>query len=249
MRLVALAILCMLVFVACSGQKATVLTLNIANGFGPEYRTTEARTKQAAFIASQQPDVVALQEVDFGVARSGGGDTGAQALGDLAKHGTLIYGRESYVDAQGRPTYDTDVGQGSVGNSLWISERFKVLEWWIVPLDFTGIWPRTAIFARVTDGSREVIVATTHLSEGPDNGARNRQLSEILSYPPDLFLGDMNMLTSDMPVMGDLKPVLQAGASPGCIDQVWARVPATGSLVPTMGVSDHPYAARADIDL
>jgi endonuclease/exonuclease/phosphatase family metal-dependent hydrolase len=55
-------------------------TLNIANGAGDRFRTSEMRPRQAALIA--EADLVALQEVDVGVVRSGNTNT-ALALGGL----------------------------------------------------------------------------------------------------------------------------------------------------------------------
>lgn len=59
-------------------------TLNIANGAGDRFRTSEMRPRQAALIA--EADLVALQEVDVGVFRSGNTNTGVVVggLGDCA---------------------------------------------------------------------------------------------------------------------------------------------------------------------
>lgn len=52
----------------------TLLTLNVANGAGASYRSPAARARQAAFIAGAGADLVALQEVDLNVERSGHAD-------------------------------------------------------------------------------------------------------------------------------------------------------------------------------
>lgn len=52
----------------------TLLTLNVANGAGASYRSPAARARQAAFIAGAGAELVALQEVDLNVERSGHAD-------------------------------------------------------------------------------------------------------------------------------------------------------------------------------
>jgi endonuclease/exonuclease/phosphatase family metal-dependent hydrolase len=62
----------------CTADRAsspiTLLTLNLANGAGDEYRTPAARARQAAFVASTGAQLIALQEVDLNVQRSGYAD-------------------------------------------------------------------------------------------------------------------------------------------------------------------------------
>lgn len=76
----------LLLFGACSPAVAPpdvalrLQTLNIANGAGDRFRTSEMRPRQAALIA--EADLAALQEVDVGVVRSGNTNT-ALALGGL----------------------------------------------------------------------------------------------------------------------------------------------------------------------
>ena len=60
------------------------MTLNIANGAGDSFRTAESRTRQGGFIARMSVDVVAMQEVDIGVDRSGDVDTVAGVASAVA---------------------------------------------------------------------------------------------------------------------------------------------------------------------
>lgn len=78
-----------------------ILTYNVHSCVGTDRRLDPARI--AAVIAAQRPDVVALQELDVGRARSGGVDQ-AQILADLLKmtfhfHPALRVEEESYGDA------------------------------------------------------------------------------------------------------------------------------------------------------
>src|SRR6478735_516830 len=69
---------------ACSqpgGAKLTLLTVNIANGAGDLYRSSEMRRQQARFVAASDASIVAMQEVDIDVERSFHTDTGDDVLG------------------------------------------------------------------------------------------------------------------------------------------------------------------------
>ncbi|WP_426731780.1 endonuclease/exonuclease/phosphatase family protein [Myxococcus faecalis] len=59
-----------------------VLTLNLANGAGSEYRTAKNREEQAELIRETGATIAGFQEVDIGVDRSGNANT---AL-DIARH-------------------------------------------------------------------------------------------------------------------------------------------------------------------
>lgn len=233
-------------------------SLNIANGAGPAWRTADARAAQAGMIARQgidggPPDVVALEEVDVGLARSGGIDTARAALGALADRGTYIFGKTCDVTASGGLIYGAVPGGGILGNALWVSERFRVLESWVVNLDYgVTFWPRAAILARVSDGTSEFTIAATHLATGSDresNEIRAREIEEVLGFPVDVFLGDMNAMPEEVSArVGEL--TLASHSTPGTggsIDQIWWNgFSGTGGLVPTFSIaSDHSYGARA----
>jgi endonuclease/exonuclease/phosphatase family metal-dependent hydrolase len=212
-----------------------VLSLNIANGFvdatgTAPFRDAGARERQRLFIEAQTPDVVGLQEVDVGCARSGGIDTAAAVL---PSGGTLIF----------TETGNDGVG-GRWGNALWLRQGLVVSESWQVPLSYPDVggradWPRAAQFAAiVAEDGRKLMLATTHLTTMDPN--RARQLLEAVALVPDVFFGDMNALG---PEIAPYVPELRLVTSPGSIDQVWIRGKGEGWLVPTLGASDHPYAA------
>ncbi len=224
--------------------RISFLSLNIACGFSADFRTAAMRAQQAAFIAAQLPDVVALQEVDMGLPRSGGGDTGAQSLGSLTSRGALLYGRGSYVDVNGSPSLAAT--SYSVGNSLWVSSDFQVLEHWNLDLNYLDPWPRCAIIAHIRGRGQDLVVAATHLTSGGDGVAvakRREQMGQILAFGVDVVLGDMNAFGAELEDVSDIDLVTPGG----CVDQVWCSRPSAGVLVPTLGVSDHPYAAFAQM--
>jgi len=74
-RIVGIAV-ALLVASSCASTKTepaslTLLTLNLANGAGDVYRTPAARAREAAFVAGTGAQLVALEEVDLDVERSG----------------------------------------------------------------------------------------------------------------------------------------------------------------------------------
>lgn len=77
--------LCVLIVASGCGDDAApirLLSFNMANGAGDVYRTPDSRMRQAEFIAQSGAQLVALQEVDLNVERSGWVDT-ARAVSGL----------------------------------------------------------------------------------------------------------------------------------------------------------------------
>ena len=74
----------LIVAAGCADEPAAIslLSFNMANGAGDVYRTPDSRMRQAEFIAQSGAQLVALQEVDLNVQRSGWVDT-ARALSEL----------------------------------------------------------------------------------------------------------------------------------------------------------------------
>jgi hypothetical protein len=72
----------LVVLAGCQPADLSLMTLNMANGAGDVFRTAESRASQAAFIAAAGAQLVALQEVDLFVQRSGVVDT-ARAVAQL----------------------------------------------------------------------------------------------------------------------------------------------------------------------
>lgn len=214
----------------CGSSRVTLLALNIANGFGPAYRTPEARLRQAEFVAGQAPDVLALSEVDVGCARSGGADTALEVV-RLLPPGLLLYAPAGQWDG------------GTIGNALWVSDRLAVRSWGWTELPVSeGEWPRVAVWARVEGAGLGALVLATHLSAGYSEEVRRRQLGVIAVHEPDVVMGDLNAYREEVaPLLPELIP-----NTPDEIDAVWSRWAWNGALVPTRGASDHPWAARVD---
>ena len=142
----------------------------------------------ADVIASAKPDIVALQELDVGRARSGGVDQAeliAAALGMRAQFfPAMKVMEEQYGDAILTACPSRLVKTGSLPGF----ERLRGLE------------PRGAIWAAVTIGGIELQVINTHL--GLIARERHKQIdcllsSEWLGHPdcrdPVMLVGDFNM--------------------------------------------------------
>lgn len=271
---------CMLLS-ACSGcgeRPLTFVSLNVANGFvdvsgnGP-FRSPEARAAQAAFLRSQNADVIGLQEVDAGLVRSGGDNTARQIFNDMEgastgegttltlRTGTTLYAQACNVDpSTGAPA--PGLTSASVGVALWVRQGLTVVENWEVPLSYgENDWPRVALFAHVVGEGHDFTVGVTHLSTKSVD-IRVQEAKEATAFIPDVLLGDFNDLPDhegtdadhatslyNNPTYRTLREALaplKLSTSDGCIDQVWHQpgMKVSGENVPTLGVSDHPYAAR-----
>lgn len=243
---------------AASSAPASLLStiraasFNLANGAG--YTSPAERARQNVFLASLSADVIGLQEVDVGVARSGGGNTAAQATATMP--GTVVFAKCASVNAQGALTVG---GTGSVGVALWVRAGLTVVDSWPVALDYADQvdgsdgWPRCALVAIVSGAGRDFVVAVVHLLTGANAYVRERrrlEVQEATAYGVDVLLGDMNALGDE--VGADVPASLHLCSkpdSPGCYDQAWAAGTCTGRLVPTHNASDHPYAAIAEVTL
>lgn len=234
----------LLLFTACKSQFRT-LSLNIANGAG--YNSQEVRQKQAAFLAKHPAEVIALQEVDMGATRSGGGNT---ALEVLPEGGTLLYVECDEWDL----TYDNgSAGAGAAGHAMWLAPGIEVTRRTniVFPSDGTDSH-RSAILAslRLPDG-RESIVLSTHLTAygpypGYSRGQQLRAIADLAPVAPSIVMGDMNTTQN---VVGSILTKMSP-LTPEAIDQVWAITgyKATGTLLATEGVSDHEWAAYAEFE-
>lgn len=226
--------------------------MNIACGAG--YVTAADRAKQNSFLAGLAPDIVGMQEVDVGVARSGGGNTAIQSTATMP--GAVVFAKCASVNAQGALTPG---GPGAVGVALWVRAGLSIVDSWTVPLDYADPvdggdgWPRGALLAIIGGTSGNFTVAVAHLVAGSTAYVRERrrlEIQEATAYGVDVFLVDANALGDE--VGADVPPGLHLCSNPdfpGCIDQAWARGTCTGRLAPTHGASDHPYAAVADVQV
>ncbi|MEJ0065004.1 MAG: endonuclease/exonuclease/phosphatase family protein [Caulobacteraceae bacterium] len=162
---------------------ARILTYNVHRCVGTDRRLDVARV--AEVIAAQSPDIVALQELDVGRARTGGVDQAhrlAQRLG-MAFHFNAAFKveEELYGDAILTTLPERLVKAGP----LPTHPRISRLE------------PRGALWVAVTVGGAEVHVINTHLGLVP---REQRDQAEALAgadwlgaaMGPLILVGDMN---------------------------------------------------------
>ncbi|TGD95035.1 endonuclease/exonuclease/phosphatase family protein [Methylobacterium nonmethylotrophicum] len=161
-----------------------VLTYNVRRCLGADGRLAPERI--AAVIAACRPDVVALQELDVGRARSGGVDQ-ARAI---AAH----LGMRSHFHPAMR------VMEEEYGDAILTALPSRLVRAASLP-ERAGREPRGALWAAVTAGDAEVQVVTTHL--GLDRRERAAQADALLGpgflgnpacRDPVVLLGDFNAL-------------------------------------------------------
>lgn len=162
-----------------------ILTYNVRRCLGTDGRLSPGRI--ADVIAAYEPDVVALQELDVGRARTGGIDQAhaiAQALGmQMHFHASLRVLEEEYGNAilTHRPSRLVKAGPLPGGAGRFAPE------------------PRGALWATINLGGTDMQVITTHLGL-----RRNERLAQVdcllgpqwLGHPacrePVILLGDFN---------------------------------------------------------
>ena len=167
-----------------------ILTYNVHRCVGTDGRLDVGRI--AAVIAAETPDIVALQEVDVGRARTGGVDQAhdlARRLGMVSRfHAALRVEEEQYGDAilTSRPERLVKAGP------LPGHPRIPRLE------------PRGALWVSIDIGEgREIQVINTHLGLAP---YEQRLQAEALAGPqwlaaasgPTILLGDFNAAARTM---------------------------------------------------
>jgi endonuclease/exonuclease/phosphatase family metal-dependent hydrolase len=158
-----------------------VATFNIQHGRGADGRVDPARLARAC--ASLDADILGLQEVDVGVARSGGVDL----VGEVAD-ATGMHAAFHAVDT---------IGGGGYGNALLARSRLEEVERLSLP-GAEGREPRGALLARVA----RVSVAVTHLSVGA--ALHRKQLARLVSAlderpVPRVLMGDLNHVAPLVP--------------------------------------------------
>jgi endonuclease/exonuclease/phosphatase family metal-dependent hydrolase len=157
-------------------QAVRVMTFNIFAGNDLERRSNLSRV--AALIDSLDVDVVFLQEVDRGTARSGGVDQAAVIAGSTGLH--AVFGR----------AMDFDGGEYGIA----ILTRWPVRTWRVVPLDAAppaGVGPshepRIVLHAVVAAPAGDLHLLNTHLHHGAAPAARHAQVLELLAYVAEAF--------------------------------------------------------------
>ena len=157
-----------------------VATFNIQHGRGPDGRVDVGAL--AVACATLDADVLALQEVDVNVPRSGRVDEAALVADATGMN--VVFG----------PTFGIE--GGLYGNALLSREEIADVEHLSLPVPGTRE-PRAAIVARTGD----ITVAATHFSVGTDaHPAQVATLLECLAgrTAPRLLLGDLNHEVTDV---------------------------------------------------
>jgi endonuclease/exonuclease/phosphatase family metal-dependent hydrolase len=166
--------------------RLTVISYNVHSCIGMDGRVSPRRI--ARVIARQHGDIVALQELDHGRARSRAEDQAGEIAAELGFHllfcPTVEHGGERY---------------GHALLSRWPLEPIKIAA---LPSHLGGIWPepRAAIWARVHIADEPIHVLSTHL--GLAAPERRKQMSAllgsewlgpVLDREPVILCGDFNL--------------------------------------------------------
>ncbi len=167
--------------------------------------------RAAAAVAGLEPDVVALQEVDRGQARSGGVDQVAAVATAVGGHGRFAAALAGDPQRSWEPAHGRDVDGPAYGVGL-------VSRWPIRHADpvalpgggagtrsgpFSPSWPgydrepRTALRAELDVAGRRLAVTVTHLSYLPWRGARQLRVAAAAAHDdPAVLVGDLNLPVS-----------------------------------------------------
>jgi endonuclease/exonuclease/phosphatase family metal-dependent hydrolase len=168
-----------------SGPRLRVLTYNAHRCQGADRRLSPARI--AEVIARCEPDVVALQELDMGRARSGGVDQ------------AHLLARQLGMDAVFHPV--RPVGEGWSGIAVLTRHPVRLVQSGLLPALAVArrLEPRGALWVEVQVGGDALQIVNTHLSL--IGRERVRQVAALLGpewlgrldcAPPKILLGDFN---------------------------------------------------------
>ena len=178
--------------VAATRTELRLMTYNVHGCGGMDGRVSPRRVARA--IRGQMPDIVALQEVDFGRRRSRAEDQAA------------IIARELGMQAVFCPTVTR--GDEHYGHALLSRYPIEIVKRARLPHDESSWWqePRSAIWARVDVAGRIVNVITTHLGLGPRERVLQVRallgeewIAGIPAHEPVIICGDFNALPGSAP--------------------------------------------------
>jgi endonuclease/exonuclease/phosphatase family metal-dependent hydrolase len=212
-----------------------IVSFNIQHGRGPDGVVDRGRLANA--LALLDADLLALQEVDVGLARSGRVDEAGLAADATGL--SAVFGPARRVGWRGR-----------YGNALLVRGHCVRVDHLRLPRSQRGEG-RAALVAEVEVRDRRLSVAVTHLAVDPDDA--RRQLDAVLSAlaerpPPRLLIGDLNLGPHDVEPVVAAAGLRLAGGPPTFpasgprlrIDHVAAAGLSVRSVVvPEAAVSDH----------
>lgn len=162
-----------------TSEPGTVATFNVHHGRGRDGHVDLGRT--AAVISGMAPDLLALQELDVGMHRSGGIDQ-PSVLGELI--GMTIHFFSTLTSARG------DYGIGLAARDR-LECTFEKLP------GFDDHEPRIAIVARW----RDIDVVATHLSRSDQARTLQTKALAVLAHDlpgPTIVMGDLNQPERDL---------------------------------------------------
>ena len=160
-----------------------VATFNIHHGAPPKVQRASGRVGRA--LDGLELDIVALQEVDRFVIRSGFVDQAAAFARSSGLHPLFAFTRSIHPG-------------GQYGHALFTAEPARAVE--MVGLPLCGVEPRVAIIAAVTVGGVDVSVAAVHLHNARAVAVLQLEvvLDRLLRRPgPHLLLGDLNLTSAN----------------------------------------------------
>ncbi len=170
--------------ITTTGVALRVMSFNIKHGSGMDNVIDLNRTAQA--ITSQNPDIVALNEVDKNTTRSGSTVDQAATLASLTGMQYYSFGRAIYYSG------------GEYGNAILSKYPITVLQ----NLPIPGEEARAALFVNVDVSAlygtgKAVYFIATHL-DAVNESNRIQSVTDIenyfktLPFKPSIFAGDMN---------------------------------------------------------
>ncbi len=206
-------------------RRIRAVTFNILHGQRGDGSGIVDLDQLGRCTASFDADLLALQEVDVGVPRSGRADQPdavARATGMVA-----VFGRAHRVQGIGKYG-NALLARGSISDALVLR----------LPKDARHHEPRAAILATVVLDGRPLSVAATHLSiHRPEVHDQLAAVVEALLRrpPPHVLLGDLNLLSEEVaPVVEAAGLTLVAGEPTFPATEPRIRIDhlATSGLVP-----------------
>ena len=166
-------------------QRLRLATFNLKHGAPARGHRGDSEAVAVA-CAALEADLLALQEVDVGLPRSGHADLATAAA--QASGMRVVFG----------PTMRIRGGQ--YGNALLVRGEIEGHE--VAELaGASGIEPRNAILAIARIGGQRLSVAATHLATQSDVGKKqlSQAIGKLQGMPePWVLMGDLNLTTDDV---------------------------------------------------
>jgi endonuclease/exonuclease/phosphatase family metal-dependent hydrolase len=187
-----------------------VMTYNVQSCFGRARESSPSAIAEA--IALFNPDIIALQELDVGLSRTGKIDQ-ARAIAENLK---MNYHFSASLEIE----------QGSYGNAMLSKYPQTLVKAQKLPVisHMMKVERRGALWTRVKLAGQDIQVLNTHL--GLNRKEREAQIDELLGSewlghpecrPPIIFCGDLNALPNSAVVKKVLKILADAQVSHGNI--------------------------------